>query len=130
MISNPYQQYQEAQLETASPGKLLLMLYDGALRFLTQAHQAMGESRFQEAQGFVLRAEDIITELMATLDMSYGEIPQNLYNLYEYFNWRLVQAMAKRDPAMIEEVQERLRELRSAWVEAIKNTAGTTTGAA
>ena len=121
MIANPYQQYQESHLETASQGKLLLMLYDGAIRFLTQAHQAMEAKKYQESHNFILRAEDIITELMACLRMDAGgEIALNLYRLYEYMNWRLIQANIKREPAMLLEVQARLRELREAWVEAIK----------
>lgn len=120
MIANPYQQYQEAQLETASQGKLLLMLYDGAIRFLTQAHAAMAESRWQEAHNFLLKAEDIVTELMASLKLDAGDVAVNLFRLYEYFNWRLIQANVKRDAGMVLEVQTRLRELREAWAEAIK----------
>ena len=120
MIANPYQQYQEAQLETASQGKLLLMLYDGAIRFLTQAHAALVEKRWADAHTYLLKAEDIVTELMACLKLDAGEIAVNLFRLYEYFNWRLIQANVKRDPAMVLEVQTRLRELREAWAEAIK----------
>lgn len=123
MLANPYQSYQAAQMETASPGKLLLMLYDGALRFLTQAQQAMEQKNWQDAHNFILRAEDIITELMSTLKLDMGPIPQNLYRLYEYMNWRLLQANIKRNPEGLIEVQERLRELREAWVEAIKQQA-------
>lgn len=123
MIGNPYQQYQESQLETASQGKLLIMLYDGAIRFLTQAQAAMQEKKWQEAHKFILRAEDIITELMACLKLEVGEVAHNLYRLYEYMNWRLIQANIKRNPEMVAEVQARLRDLREAWVEAIK-TAG------
>lgn len=130
MIANPYQQYQESQLETASQGKLLLMLYDGAIRFLTQAQQAMEQKKWQDAHNYILRAEDIITELMACLKMDVGEVAQNLYRLYEYFNWRLIQANIKRSPEMLVEVQTRLRELREAWSEAIKQTGATGTGAA
>lgn len=120
MIGNPYQQYQESQLETASQGKLLIMLYDGAIRFLTQAQQAMQEKKWPEAHKFILRAEDIITELMACLKLEVGEVAHNLYRLYEYMNWRLIQANIKRNPEMVAEVQGRLRDLREAWVEAIK----------
>lgn len=130
MIANPYQQYQESQLETASQGKLLLMLYDGAIRFLTQAQQAMEQKKWQDAHNYILRAEDIITELMACLKMDVGEVAQNLYRLYEYFNWRLIQANIKRSPEMLVEVQTRLRELREAWAEAIKQTGATGPGAA
>jgi flagellar protein FliS len=121
MIANPYQQYQESHLETASQGKLLLMLYDGAIRFLTQAHQALEAKRYQDSHNFILRAEDVITELMACLRMDVGgEIAFNLYRLYEYMNWRLIQANIKRDAGMVLEVQNRLRDLREAWAEAIK----------
>lgn len=121
MLANPYQQYQESTLETASQGKLLLMLYDGAIRFLTQASAAMETKNWQDSHNFILKAEDVITELMACLRMEAGgEIAFNLYRLYEYMNWRLIQANIKRDQAMVLEVQSRLRELREAWVEAIK----------
>jgi flagellar protein FliS len=131
MIANPYQTYQESQLETASQGKLLLMLYDGAIRFLTQASQALEQKRYQEAHNYILRAEDIITELMASLKLDVGELALNLYRLYEYFNWRLIQANIKRDVSMVLEVQTRLRELREAWAEAIKiQGAKNNTGAA
>jgi flagellar protein FliS len=122
MIANAYQQYQEANLETASQGKLLLMLYDGAIRFLTQAHQAMEGKKYQDAHHFLIKAEDILTELMSCLKMDVGEIATNLFRLYEYLNWRLIQANIKRDPSMILEVQRHLRELRDAWAEAIKQT--------
>lgn len=129
MIANPYQQYQESHLETASQGKLLLMLYDGAIRFLTQAHQALESKNYQDSHNFILKAEDVITELMACLRFDVGgEIALNLYRLYEYMNWRLIQANIKRDASMVVEVQTRLRELREAWVEAIK-IQGAQTGA-
>lgn len=133
MIANPYQQYQESHLETASQGKLLLMLYDGAIRFLTQAHQALEAKNFQQSHHYILKAEDVITELMACLKMDVGgDIAFNLYRLYEYMNWRLIQANIKRDAGMVLEVQNRLRELREAWVEAIKlnGAAQSSTGAA
>jgi len=130
MISNPIQTYQESQLETASQGKLLLMLYDGAIRFLTQAHQSLENRKFQDAHNYILRAEDIITELMASLKLDAGEVAVNLFRLYEYFNWRLIQSNIKRDPRGVLEVQARLRELREAWGEAVKNIGAQRSGAA
>ena len=129
MIANPYQQYQESTLETASQGKLLLMLYDGAIRFLTQASAAMETKNWQDSHNFILKAEDVITELMACLRMEAGgEIAFNLYRLYEYMNWRLVQSNIKRDASGVLEVQARLKELREAWVEAIKLQGAQTSG--
>lgn len=124
MLANAHQQYFESQLETASPGKLLIMLYDGAIRFLTQAIGAMEQNDIQTAHNATLRAEDIVTEFMATLNMEAGgEIAKNLYRLHEYQSWRLRQSLAKRDVEGLKEVQGALRELREAWLEAVKSTA-------
>lgn len=130
MIANPYQQYQEANIESASQGKLLLMLYDGAIRFLVQAQVACEQQRWSDAHNFNLRAQDIITELIVSLNYDAGDIAKNLYQLYDYMNWRLVQSNIKRDVVGIQEVIKHLRTLREAWVEAVKNTAGQTFGAA
>ena len=129
MIANPYQQYQEANIESASQGKLLLMLYDGAIRFLMQAQQAAEQQRWSDAHKFNLRAQDIITELIVSLNYEAGDVAKNLYQLYDYYNWRLVQANIKRDVEGVKEVMKHLRTLREAWVEAVKNTAGQTFGA-
>lgn len=120
--SNGLKEYQEANLETATQGKLLLMLYDGGIRFLVQAHGAMEGRNYNDAHKHLLKAEDVLTELMASLKLEVGEIAQNLYRLYEYMNWRLIQANLKRDPNMITEVLNHLRSLREAWVEAIRIT--------
>lgn len=120
--SNGLKEYQEANLETASQGKLLLMLYDGGIRFLVQAQGAMEGRNYGDAHKHLLKAEDVLTELMASLKLEVGEIAQNLYRLYEYMNWRLIQANLKRDAKMIAEVLNHLRSLREAWVEAIRIT--------
>ncbi|MEB3328523.1 MAG: flagellar export chaperone FliS [Candidatus Sericytochromatia bacterium] len=126
MVTNPYLQYQEATLETASQGKLLLMLYDGAIRFLVTAQAAMAERRWVDAHQANVRAQDIVHELSFSLNMEAGEIAQNLYRLYEYMTWRLVQANVRRDLAGVKEVEGLLRELRSGWVEAVKANPGHT----
>ncbi|MFN3428499.1 MAG: flagellar export chaperone FliS, partial [Candidatus Sericytochromatia bacterium] len=86
MLANPYQQYQESTLETASQGKLLLMLYDGAIRFLTQASGAMEAKNWQDSHNFILKAEDVITELMdsgksSVLEELQEEVPKGLIPL-------------------------------------------------
>lgn len=128
MIANPYQQYQEANIESASQGKLLLMLYDGAIRFLVQSQLALEQQRWSDAHNFNLRGQDIITELIVSLNYDAGDIAKNLYQLYDYMNWRLVNANIKRDVEGIKDVVKHLRTLREAWVEAVKNTAGQTYG--
>lgn len=124
MLANAHQQYFESQLETASPGKLLIMLYDGAIKFLSQAITALEQNDVQTAHNATLRAEDIVTEFMATLNMEQGgEIAKNLFRLHEYQSWRLRQGLAKRDVEALKEVQGSLRELREAWLTAVKETA-------
>lgn len=116
-LANPYNQYRQQQVTTASPDKLLLMLYDGALRFCRQAQKALGDENMNEAHTFLTKAQKIIEELMVTLNMDY-EIAHNLYSLYDYLYRRLVEANLKKDLAIIEEVVGFLTELRQAFAEA------------
>jgi flagellar protein FliS len=118
MYANPYEQYRNAQIETASPDRLLLMLYDGAIRFLGQAREALSHNEIEKANHLINRVQDIIAELMSTLNFEVGEVSHNLFRLYEYMNYRLVEANLKKDPAPTEEVERMLRDLREAWQQA------------
>ena len=111
-------QYLQAAINTAPPGRLLLMLYDGAIGFLTQAIEGLGRCDYEEANRLILRAQDIIAELISTLDMKY-EVAHSLYRLYDYFNHRLVEANVKKDGVPVEEVQGYLRELRETWAKVV-----------
>lgn len=128
---NVFASYQAVQMETASRERLLIMLYEGAIRFLNQAVPAMAEGRFEAAHGHLLRAQDILAELMATLDFKVGgEIARNLYRLYEYGNYRLAQANLRKDPQSIAEVIELLQGLLAAWNEAVRQAVGSASHAA
>ena len=119
MPNNAYQQYKQAQYETASPEKLLLMLYDGAIKFGEQAKRGMNEDNYELANEKLKRVQAIINELMVTLDMDQGgEIADNLYNLYEYMNRRLIQANIRKDPTIVEEVLGLIKEVKEGWEEA------------
>ena len=121
MPNNAYQQYKQAQYETASPEKLLLMLYDGAIKFGVQAKDGMNNNDYELANEKIKRVQSIINELMVTLDMDQGgEIADNLYNLYEYMNRRLIQANIRKDPEIVEEVLALLREMKDGWEGAVK----------
>lgn len=119
---NPYlKQYQQTQVRTASPEKLLIMLYDGAIQFLNKAKVAIENKDIQESHNNIIGAQKIVAEFMNTLDMKNGgEVAKNLYNLYEYMHFRLVQANMKKDIAIIEEVLGFLKDLKQTWEEAIK----------
>lgn len=121
---NPYAkqaaQYKKNQIETASPEEILIMLYDGAIRFLLVAKKAHEEKDLEKYHNHLIKAQHIILEFMNTLDMEVGgEIALNLYRLYEYLHHRLVQANIKKDVAMIDEVVDHLRGLKTTWEEAI-----------
>ena len=124
LAGNPYAQYQQAQVDTASPERLLLMLYEGAIRFLNAGRKGLTDRKFDVAHKNIVRAQDIILEFMATLNMKDGgEVAQNLFDLYDYMNRRLSQANAEKNVAILDEVLGFVRELHEAWVIAAKNVA-------
>ncbi len=116
---NPYarpQAYHEASVMTASPEQLVVMLYDGAGRFLRQAEAAMtGGGTWLQASEKLSRAEAIIDELMATLDMDAGEMAERLQALYVFCKTHLIEARLERDPDRVDQVARLLAELRGAW---------------
>lgn len=114
-LVNPYQQYRQAQVVTADPLKLVVMLYDGAINFLRQAVIAGNVGQNEEMRRLLGRAQDIVFELWATLDLEAGEIAGNLFRLYEYINGRLAAAGITHETAPLEETIALLSGLREAW---------------
>lgn len=119
---NPYlKQYQQTQVQTASPEKLLIMLYDGAIQFLNKAKAGIANKNIEETHNNIIGAQRIISEFMNTLDLNTGgDVARNLYSLYEYLNHRLVQANMKKDESILDEVLGHLKDLKHTWEEAIK----------
>jgi flagellar protein FliS len=124
MVANGYARtYQTQSVLTASPGQLVLMLYDAALRFLAQARAALeGDKndwhRFEVINEKIKRAQNIISELRGTLNHeASAEIAANLDRLYEYYNRRLFEANIKKEVAPLIEVEGLLSELRDGWAE-------------
>ena len=107
--------YRESAVLTATPEQLVVMLYDGANRFLTQSAIAMRDGRAGLAGEKLRRAEAIIDELLATLDMTVGEIADRLQALYLFFKEHLMAARLKQDAGKVDEVAHFMRELRSSW---------------
>ena len=112
--------YKSQQIQTASQEQILILLYEGAIRFLSLAKYGHEEKNMEKFHNNIIKCQRIIMEFMSTLDIEVGgEMAQNLYQLYEYLHYRLVQANLKKDVAMIEEVLSHLRELKATWEEAI-----------
>ncbi|MBC7544144.1 MAG: flagellar export chaperone FliS [Candidatus Sericytochromatia bacterium] len=111
--------YKSIQIETATPERLLLMLYDGAIRFLNVAIQAIEDKQIETTHNNLLKAEAIIIELMSVLNFEVGgEISKNLFSLYDFMYRHLVQANIKKDADMVREVVGLLSDLRKTWAEA------------
>jgi flagellar secretion chaperone FliS len=119
MMVNPYEVYQKNQVSTAKPEELTLMLYNGGIKFLQQAKMAIEKNDIAKANSLILKTQEIITELMITLNMDY-EVSTSLYNLYEYMKQRLIEANMKKDLNILEEVVGMLQELRTTWQQAMK----------
>ena len=110
------QTYQKTAITTQTPGRLIVMLYDGAIKFLKMAIKDI-EAKDHEAKGkHISRAIDIIFELNTVLDMDAGgDMPSNLRKLYLFMGRHLTQANAKQDIGKIEEVINLLEELNQSW---------------
>jgi flagellar protein FliS len=128
MVAGSYARtYQTQSVLTASPGQLVLMLYDGALRFLALAHAALETSvrdprRIETINTNILKAQNIVSELQGGLNREAGgQLAATLDQLYDYFNRRLREGNIRKDPAPIIEVERLLKELRDAWAEMLRN---------
>lgn len=115
---NAARAYLQTQVTTTKPGDVIVLLYEGAIKFLSQAKVKMAE-RDVEAKGLLIsRALDIISELDASLNTQKGgDLGENLHKLYFYCNTRLLQANLKLDPKLIDEVITILSGLKSAFEE-------------
>ncbi|MGG3941594.1 flagellar export chaperone FliS [Peribacillus psychrosaccharolyticus] len=118
-LSNPYQSYQQNSVNTASPGDLTLMLYNGCLKFITLGKRAMENGDIQEKNNNLLKAQNIIHELMVTLNMDVA-VSKDLLALYDYLNRQLIEANLKNNPAILDEVTEFVTDFRNTWKEAIQ----------
>lgn len=124
MMSTPCNRYMEMQVQTAPSENLVLMLYDGALRFARQAQVDLAEGRMQDAHNDLTRAQDILGELMGSLNMDAGDVAHNLFKLYEFIQYRLVVANVRKSAEPIDDVVQLLGDLRTTWAEAIRDVRG------
>ena len=116
---NAAEAYKRQQVLTATPEALTLMLYNGALRFMTEGREAIERKDYEEANNSLQKAQNIITEFRVTLNMEY-EISHQLLPLYNYVYDRLVEANMKSDLTQLDEAKNIITELRDAWAQAMK----------
>ncbi|RUT33263.1 flagellar export chaperone FliS [Paenibacillus zeisoli] len=123
MITSPYEKYRQSSVQTSTPGQLLLMLFDGAIRFVRTGMDGLQNQDISKANLNLGKAQTIISELIVTLDPSY-EVSEGLASLYEYTNHLLIQANVKKDVQPAEEALGYLVELKETFAQAVKLTAG------
>lgn len=107
--------YRESAVLSATPETLIVMLYDGARRFLYQAGVAMGAGQIELTNRKLIRAENILQHLRDALDFEQGEIAHNLESIYVFCLRQIRQSRFERNPAVLEHVSSLLGELREAF---------------
>ncbi len=107
--------YKRVDVETASQGKLIVMLFNGAIQRAEEAKRQLEKGRVQNVHNNLIRAQDIIAELRGALNMSAGEIARNLDRIYEYFQHLLIMANIRKDTAPIDECIRMMGEMRDTW---------------
>lgn len=124
-LANPWSSYRQVATQTATPGQLVLMLFDGAIRFLERARLGFAEPdplEFNVAvNNNIQRAQAIIRELNNSLNVREGgEIATNFRRLYDYMDERLQESNFQKTEAGIDDVLRRLGILRDAWAEMLQ----------
>jgi flagellar protein FliS len=127
-MTNAYQVYRQTQAQTAAPGELVVMLYQGAVRFVTNAIEAIEAKDIPATHNGLMRAQAIVSELHDTLDLERGgDIALNLASIYDFMSRRLLEANMRKDAGPAREVLTLLRELLPAWQAAARQTAAAPT---
>ena len=118
--------YRQTEVQSRSPLELVVMLYDGALRFTADAREAMVRRDIRSRQQHLSKALAVVSELQNTLDMeSGGEVAEHLDKLYGFVRDRLIEASVKQDPKPLDEACRVLMTLREGWL-TISRAAATT----
>ena len=107
--------YQENQIRTADQGRLIVMLYERAIFSLKQAQEKIVAGDYYQRNQLILKAQNIILELMNTLNFEAGKIAYSLQSLYNYMIRRLILADQTSDQQIVQEVIKILSELKEAW---------------
>ena len=115
--------YTQVDVETASQGKLIVMLFNGAIKRAEEARRHLEKGGKQEVHNNLIRAQDIIAELRASLDMKTGEIASNLDRVYEYFQHLLIQANVKKSAEPLDECIQLMTSMRDTWEEVFDKVA-------
>ena len=118
-LRNAPQMQQQNSVKTASPAKLTLMLYDGAVKFCNIALEALDAGNVQRVNDNLKKVENIIVELRATLDMKYP-VAKEFDTVYDYIYRRLVEANMKKDKEILQDALKHIKTMRETWKEVMR----------
>ncbi|MDG5786659.1 flagellar export chaperone FliS [Evansella sp. AB-P1] len=118
-VNNPYAKYKQNTVETKSPGELTLMLYDGCLKFIKRAEKAIDEKKIEDKNTNLIKAQNIIRELMVTLKTDVA-VANNMMQMYDFILSRLIDANTNNDKKALAEAEQFVVEFRDTWKEVIK----------
>lgn len=118
-VNNPYQAYQQNSVNTASPGELTLMLYNGCLKFMKLARAAIEQKDIEAKNENLLKSQKTIQELMVTLNMDVP-MSKTMMAMYDYINRRLIEVNMKNDLTILDEVEGYVTEFRDTWKQVIQ----------
>lgn len=121
MQRNPYAEYRNSQVMTASPAELTLMLYDGAIKFVNIAHDAIDKKEIEKANVNIQKASNIIEELQSTLNKKYA-VAEDFDNVYKYIRDRLLWANMRKDNEILDEAKDAISQMRDTWKEVMRIT--------
>ncbi len=121
-MNNPYKQYQKTAVTTASKEKILLMLYEGAIRFTRLATQNLQDGKIAEKGKYISKSTAILSELMATLDFKVGgDLARDLESLYIYMIDKMIEGNIQNNVECLKEVEKLLMTLYTAWKDVVEN---------
>ena len=118
-LGNPYAQYANNKVTTASPAELTLMLYEGAIKFCNLAKKDMEQGEQGNAIGNIQKARNIIVELQSTLNFKYP-VAKEFDLIYTYIFNLMLEVTTKQNQEALEEILVQLRELRDVWKQVMK----------
>lgn len=118
-VNNPYAKYKQSSVETKSAGELTLMLYDGCLKFIKRAEKALIESNMEEKNTNLMKAQNIIRELMVTLNTDVN-VSQNMMQMYDFIMSKLIEANTGNDLVALSQAEQFVVDFRDTWKEVIK----------
>lgn len=120
MKRNSLNAYKQTSVQTAGQPKLIVMLYDEAIRQIDSAKILIDSEKkdYEKISKSIIKAQNIVTELMVSLDFDKGgDIAKNLFNLYMFFNQQLIEANMQKNSEKLQDVKSLMCELASAWKE-------------